>query len=126
MGTSGTASGSEFSLSAIYTPHIAQPTVEEISVDGFVHYKANGNLGMPYDVIYQATSRTQNSTFKPSRVKILGQNNAGSQYGTVTTSKNTRSTLINSIRKNAALMSRNRSSYTDVDYKIEQMPSKTL
>lgn len=118
VGTSGTASGSEFSLSAIYTPHIAQPTVEEISVDGFVHYKATGNLGTSYDVIYQATSRTQNSTFKPSRVKILGQNNAGSQYGTVTTSKNTRSTLINTIRKNAALMSRNRPNYYSVPYTI--------
>ncbi len=51
-------------------------------------------------------------------MKILGQNNARSEYGTIGTNSNTRMSFINTLRKNITLMNRGRTSYTDVEYWI--------
>jgi hypothetical protein len=51
-------------------------------------------------------------------VKILGQNNARSEYGTIGTDSNTRMSFINTLRKNISLMNRGRRTYADVDYRV--------
>ena len=50
-------------------------------------------------------------------MKILGQNNLGAQYSGIG-SKN-KGDIWNMIRKNTALLSRSRTSYSDVDYYIQ-------
>lgn len=58
------------------------------------------------------------SKYSQSSVKILGQNNLGKDYYGLDTSADVRNDFWNTVRKNVALLSRNRTVYTDVDYDI--------
>jgi hypothetical protein len=69
-------------------------------------------------VIYPVDSGDQSSQYKASRIKILGQNNARAEYGTISTTSKSRADVFNQIRKMGALLSRGRTSYTDVAYTI--------
>lgn len=52
-----------------------------------------------------------------SPLRILGQSNLGGQYSGI--GSKSRSDFWNSLRRDIALLSRNRTSYTDVDYLVE-------
>lgn len=78
----------------------------------FVYPSSNGNLGTA--LAYQ------------SALKILGQSNITQRSLGVDTSLEVRTDLWNTIRKNVALLSRNRTAYADVDYVILQGDPITL
>jgi hypothetical protein len=69
-------------------------------------------------VIYPVDSGDQDSQYKASRIKILGQNNARAEYGTISTTKSSRADVFNQIRKNVALMMRNREDYDNAPYQV--------
>ena len=69
-------------------------------------------------MIYPVDSGNQDSQYKSSRIKILGQNNARAEYGTISTTKSSRADVFNQIRKSVALMMRNRSDYTNAPYEV--------
>jgi hypothetical protein len=75
-------------------------------------------MGMPLEVVYPQAVNMKKSEYKASRIKILGQNNARAEYGTISTTSKSRADVFNQIRKSVALMSRGRTSYTDVPYTI--------
>jgi hypothetical protein len=87
-------------------------------LQSFVHYNISGNMGMPLEVVYPQVVNMKKSEYKASRIKILGQNNARAEYGTISTTSKSRADVFNQIRKSVALMSRGRTSYTDVPYTI--------
>ncbi len=106
---------SSFSLTGTYSPFTAYPTQESVSYATYIHYKDTDlwNLSNNYivspDIVYPSGEWTLwTSEFQASKVKSLGQNNAQGEYGTIGTSKVTRAKLIDSIRKNVAVLSRNR------------------
>ncbi len=70
----------------------------------FIYPSSNGNLGTA--LIHQ------------SALKILGQSNMTQRSLGVDTSLEVRTDIWNTIRKNVALLSRNRTAYADVDYTI--------
>lgn len=53
-----------------------------------------------------------------SKVKIIGQNNARSEYGTIAMNSNIRMNLMSKIRKNITLLNRGRTTYSDVPYVV--------
>ena len=55
---------------------------------------------------------------KQSRVTILGYNNARSEYGTVATTSSIRSKLLSTLRKNISLLTRGRTTFSDVPYLV--------
>lgn len=69
-------------------------------------------------MIYPVDADDQMSEYKSSRIKILGQNNARAEYGTISTTSKSRADVFNQIRKSVALLSRGRTSYTDVPYTV--------
>ncbi|MFZ2255463.1 MAG: hypothetical protein WAW59_04255 [Patescibacteria group bacterium] len=91
-----------FGFTGTYAPKTAYPQIENIKYNSLIHYVVSG-----IDVVYEATSgQTQSAEYNATRVKILGQNNARSEYGTIGTDTKTRTDFFNTIRKNIALMSR--------------------
>ncbi len=70
-------------------------------------------------MIYPVDSGDQDSQYKSSRIQILGQNNARAEYGTISTTKKSRADVFNQIRKNVALMMRNReNNYANAPYQV--------
>lgn len=69
-------------------------------------------------MIYPVASGDQVSEYKASRIKILGQNNARAEYGTVSTTSKSRADVFNQIRKSVALMMRNRDDYSNAPYEV--------
>lgn len=70
------------------------------------------------DVVYPQAGINKTSEYKASRIKILGQNNARAEYGTISTTKKSRSDVFNKIRKSVALMMRNRDDYDNAPYQV--------
>ena len=96
--------------------------MEDVSIQGFVHYTTLGNFGVPLEVVYPQASSSKTSEYKASRIKILGQNNARSEYGTISTTNKSRADVFNQIRKSVALMTRNRAnSYTNAPYEVYEV-----
>ena len=59
-----------------------------------------------------------------SPLRILGQSNLGGQYSGI--GSKSRSDFWNSLRRDIALLSRNRTSYADVDYLVHTGTTLTL
>ncbi len=96
---------SPFGFTGTYVPDTAFPVLENVSIHNFVHYTIGG-----LDVVYPQASSSRTSEYKASRIKILGQNNARAEYGTISTTSKSRADVFNQIRKSVALMTRNRTS----------------
>lgn len=119
-----TTTDTDFAFSGIYAPFTAFPTEEPVSYATYVHY-TKANLWSPSgyfggdDILYLSHRGTfGTSEYRAPKVKILGQNNGLGEYGTIGMNKVTRAKFIDAIRKNVALLSRNRSDYSGVPYTI--------
>ena len=75
-------------------------------------------MGVLLEVVYPQVPITETSQYKASRIKILGQNNARAEYGTISTTSKSRADVFNQIRKSVALMMRNRDDYTNAPYEV--------
>jgi hypothetical protein len=76
-------------------------------------------MGALLEVVYPQAMITKASEYKASRIKILGQNNARAEYGTISTTSKSRADVFNKIRKSVALMTRNReNNYTNAPYEV--------
>lgn len=104
---------STYALSGIYMPLTAYPELEDLHYATLIHYHTGG-----MDIIYPAITGQKSSEFQASHVKILGQNNARSEYGTIATTSRARTDFFNTLRKNISLLSRNRTNYTDANYSV--------
>jgi hypothetical protein len=121
------STGTSFTFTGTYAPFTAYPTPERVSYGTFIHYtKANlwnpSNYIWSSDIIYASDHGTLwTSEYQASKVKLLGQNNAQGEYGTIGTSKMLRTKLIDTMRKNSTVLSRNRTStdYTGMPYLIQ-------
>lgn len=102
-----------YTFSGVYTPNTAYPVIEGVDVYSIIQYTVWAT-----DVAYLADSETSAATYNASRVKILGQNNARSEYGTIGTNSSTRTSFMGTIRKNISLMGRGRTTFGDVRYHI--------
>lgn len=103
-----------FTFSGTYVPRTAYPEIESLLYYSFVHYVIGG-----VDIVYPLTSgTTAPAEYQTSHVKILGQNNARSEYGTIATSTKSRTDFFNTLRKNIALLTRNRTDFTNTDYNV--------
>jgi hypothetical protein len=107
-----------FLLSGSYIPKTAYPVLENVRSTGYIHYKLPDNFGTLIDVLYPTFNSTTSSEYREARVKIIGQNNALGEYGTIGTDKKTKQAFINTLRKNIALLGRNRTDYTGANYLI--------
>jgi len=102
-----------YSFSGIYTPRTAYPTIESVYYHTFIHYMVDGT-----HVVYRSHHGSSQPVYQASRVKILGQNNARAEYGDIATDNTTRIRGINTLRKNITLLSRGRTTFTDVRYSV--------
>jgi hypothetical protein len=102
-----------FWFTGTYSPYTAYPELEKLAYQSLIHYQIWG-----IDVIYPVASGDQVSEYKASRIKILGQNNARAEYGTVSTTSKSRADVFNQIRKSVALMMRNRDDYSNAPYEV--------
>ncbi len=74
---------------------------------------------MPTDIVYSMSHTDYGTSFyRDSRVRILGSNNAQGEYGDLALEGNGKAKFIDSVRKRIALLSRNRTTYDDVDYTV--------
>ncbi len=90
------------------------PNQESIAYSTYITYTVGGTR-----ILYpSAQGNLGTSKYSQSSVKILGQNNLGNTYFGLDTSADVRNDFWNMVRKNVALLSRNRTIYTDVDYDI--------
>ena len=108
VSTIATVSGSDFVYTGTYTSPLREPLLEPTILTSMIYY----TLGSK-EILYQTASSSIGSpTTQTERVHILGQS------GEWVSSASSRSTLINSIREKVALLSRNRTNYDDVDYRV--------
>lgn len=99
---------------------MVDPDLEEVTYRSYISYDIDG-----YPVIYPSTAGSLgNAEYDDSLVKILGQNNVGKQYGGVNTGNG--ADIWNKIHKNVMTLSRNRTTYDDVDYKIESTSNQDV
>ena len=109
------------SFSGEYLPDGSSP--QEVTYQSYITYIADGWRRF----IYPSSNGTFGTAVATQSVlKILGQNNAVSHYFGIDTSVEVRNDFWNTVRKNVALLSRNRTIYTDVDYEIIQGASISL
>lgn len=110
-----------FSLTGTYSPYSAYPSIEDAGFTAYIHYTGKDNLWSVIDVFYPiGEGILGTSKYQTSSVKLIGQNNARSEYGTIGTSKASKTKLLDAIRKNTALLSRNRTSdYNNTPYIIK-------
>jgi hypothetical protein len=94
--------------------------IENIEATLWTHYHAFDNFGSEVDVLYPSLTTTENPTFRETGVKIIGNNNALGEYGSIASSKKVKTDFLSTIRKNVALLSRNRTNYTDINYTISE------
>ncbi len=99
-------------FSGIYTPHTPDPLLESVSYKSYITYMT-GTVRVMYP---SASGSLWWAKYGTSSLLILGQNNVWNQYNGIKTSA--KSDIWNTIRKSIALLSRNRTTYTDVDYTI--------
>lgn len=106
-----TERNSSFTFTGTYVGDIANPDLEGSSINSYIYYQT-GTItilyrGSPEVSLDAATRPTE-------RIRLLGQSNT---LLNMTWWEN-RIDLINTIRKNTTLLSRNRTNYNDVDYTI--------
>ncbi len=95
-----------------YTPIIPNPPLESISYKSYITYEIGG-----IPVLYPSASGNLGwAAYGQSPLRILGQSNVTWQYGGI--GSRGRADFWNATRKNIALLSRNRTTYTDVDYSV--------
>jgi hypothetical protein len=100
-----------FTLTGVYMPTTAYPELETVYYQGFVSYKIGAT-----DILYPVFSGDRVAEYLSSNVKILGQNNARSEYGTIGTNASTRTSFVGNLRKTISLLNRGRTTYSDVEY----------
>jgi hypothetical protein len=104
-----TQTGSDFDFLATYTGRVPTPPLESTILKTYVYYN-NGSI----DILYPLPDTTINPPLTATeRMRVFGQISEGMGIG----SQN-RVTIINKLRENTALLSRNRSNYTNADYNI--------
>ncbi len=102
-----TSSASDFVFTGTYTTLSAIP--EATDIKNYIYYR----IGV-IDILYETNPATiANATITSERVRVLGQSGEGVKGGSIA-----RVNLINNIREQVALLSRNRFIYTDTDYII--------
>jgi hypothetical protein len=104
-----TQTGSNFDFLATYTGRVPTPPLESTTLKTYVYYN-NGSI----DILYPLPDTTINPPLTATeRMRVFGQISEGMGIG----SQN-RVSIINKLRENTALLSRNRSDYTNADYNI--------
>lgn len=99
-------------FSGTYTPSTADPILEAVSYNSYVSYTVAGET-----VIYPSGSGSLGTAkYDTSLIKILGQNNVGKQFDGVNIKND--APYWNTLREKIAKLSRNRTTYTDVDYEV--------
>lgn len=109
----GTADAT-YTFSGNYTPLLPIAYVPPESTTGYsyISYEKDGKT-----VIYP--SRTQifgTSLFQNLRIRILGQTRADGWYEGIQVGENIKTELFNTIRKNVALLTRNRTDFSRANY----------
>lgn len=119
------SSSTSYSITGSYIPMSADPPEESISYANYIHYTI-ADLGNPLgyfgssDIAYISQSgNLGNSIQEQSNIVILWQNNTKRHDG-ISISKSERANLLDTVRKNSAISSRNRTTYNDVSYTIHQ------
>lgn len=115
-----------FSMTGDYVSATPDPPEESVNYASYIHYTI-WNLGPISGIYFWSNDITYvskngnlgNSAQSASKVIILGQNTSKRHDG-LDISKSERAKLTGTIRKNAAVLSRNRTSYADVPYTIHQ------
>lgn len=103
-------SGSSFT--GIYTPHTPDPLLEPVTYKSYITYETGG-----VRVMYASTgSSLWSAKYGTSALLVLGQNNVWNQYNGVKSSS--KYDIWNTIHKTVTLLSRNRTTFNDVDYSI--------
>lgn len=109
-----TKTNSNFDFTGTYLGNIPNPDLEGTSIKTYIYYQTGW-----IDILYNASSSDELALGNPSRptqrMQIFGQTNTS--LGLI--GWENRIDLINTIRKNTTLFSRNRTSYNDVDYLIQ-------
>ncbi len=114
-----------YSITGSYVLVTADPPEESVSYANYVHYKkinlwiSLGYLGSDDIVYLNQSGNLGNSVWGESNLVILWQNNIKRHDG-VRPNKSERASFMDTIRKNTAILSRNRTTYTDVPYTIHQ------
>ncbi len=99
-------------FSGVYTPIISDPPLEAVSYKSYITY-LTGSVRVMYPS--QPMTTLGWAKYGISPLLILGQNNAWDQYNGIKTSS-ARSDFWNTLHKAITLLSRNRTTYSDVDY----------
>lgn len=103
-----------YSFTGKYTPLIALPYVppELVSVSSYISYEVDGNT-----IVYPTTSYSLgNSNFQYLRIRILGQSRENGWYTGIKGDRQIRVDFLNSLRKNIALLTRNRSDFSQANF----------
>lgn len=108
-----TKSNSSFYLTGTYLGNIPNPDLEGTSIETYIYYQT-GLINILYSGSTFNELALGNPTRPTQRMQIFGQINTF--LGLI--GWENRIDLINTIKKNTTLLSRNRTSYTDVDYLI--------
>jgi hypothetical protein len=108
-----------FGFTGTYAAFTNYPHQEWTNYYTYLHYKERDFSNTLVDIIYPIdTDIFGVGTYGSSNIKIIGQNNAQWEYGTIITNGGMRAKFFDSIRKNTSNLSRNRTNYTGVNYII--------
>ncbi len=108
-----------FDFTGSYAPMSRYPIKEDVTWENVISYLALDTLGIPTSIAYKWTkSLFGESVFRNSWIKILGENNGLGEYGDISLDGNGKVKYLDQVRKNISLLSRNRTSYADVDYEV--------
>ncbi len=115
-----TTSASSFMFTGSYAPMTRYPVKEKVASDIIVAYDWIDTLWFPSKIIYQNTSPVEHgeSLFQESNVKILWTSNDWKSSGDILFAWNGKAKYFDALRQKITLLSRNRTSYNDVDYLV--------
>jgi hypothetical protein len=115
-----TASASSYMFTGSYAPMTRYPLKEFVRWRNIISYKCKDDSLNDVQVLYHNTTVSDfwESLFQESNVKILWTSNGWKEYGDMLFAWNGKAKYFDALKQKITLLSRNRTSYSDVDYMV--------